>query len=181
MIAGQENIPKNQFILTSNHESPLDPILLMLALKKPVRFSAAGHLFRPWWKPKTWWYWLTLKLIGRTIPTGDKSMAKILQTLQKGKIVGIFPEGDVHPALKQNRIHTGAIILSQLAQIPILPVHITGSAKFWAFPAWKIQPWHIGKIQVKIGKSFLPAKVDLADKLALQTIADNLMKSILAL
>jgi 1-acyl-sn-glycerol-3-phosphate acyltransferase len=181
MIIGQENIPKTQFILTSNHESPLDPILLMLALKKPIRFLAAGPLFRPWWKPKTWWYWLSLRLIGQTIPTGNNSLTKTLQVLQKGQIIGIFPEGDVHPALKQNRIHTGAIVLSQHTQIPILPVHIINSAKFWAFPAWKIQPWHIGKIQVKIGKSFLLAKVDLANKHSLQAEADNLMKIILSL
>ncbi|PIS40681.1 MAG: hypothetical protein COT26_02010 [Candidatus Kerfeldbacteria bacterium CG08_land_8_20_14_0_20_43_14] len=101
--------------------------------------------------------------------------------MQKGQILGIFPQGDVHPDLKQSRIHTGAIVLSQLAKTPILPIRIINSAKFWAFPAWKIRPWNFGKIQVKIGKPFLPAQVDLNNKSALQSAADNLMRRILAL
>jgi len=62
-------MPKAPFILASNHESSFDSLWLMRALKKPIRFLAAGHLFKPWWKPSAWWFWLTLKFIGQAIPT----------------------------------------------------------------------------------------------------------------
>lgn len=174
-------MPESPFILASNHESPCDSLLLMMAFKKPIRFLAAGHLFKPWWKPSTWWFWLTLKILGRAIPTGNDAINKSMEALRKGQALGIFPQGDVHPAFTQGGIHTGAIVISQLSQTPILPVRIIDSAKFWAFPAWKIRPWNFDKIQVKIGKPFLPAQIDLNNKPALQLVADDLMKRIFAL
>jgi len=79
--------------------------------------------------------------------------------LQKGQTLGIFPQGDVHPDLKQSRIHTGAIVLSQLAKTPILPIRIINSAKFWAFPAWKIRPGILAKSRLKLASPFCRHKL----------------------
>ena len=175
-ISGQHNIPVGPCIVVSNHEGPLDSSLIMLALKRDVRFVAARHLLQATGLIG-WYNRQILFSIGRAIPTGDHCIETCHDALASGLTVGIFPEGDIHPALHQGRIHTGAVVLSHQTQMPIVPIHITGSGRLWPiYPLWKIKFWKLRSVLVTIGQPvFPPASASHLTAIDYQKLSDQLM------
>ncbi|MEK7631656.1 MAG: lysophospholipid acyltransferase family protein [Patescibacteria group bacterium] len=155
LIVGLENLPKPPFILAANHRSPLDPAFLLAATGLPIRFLAAGHLFQRRWGLMRLYNELIIRRLGQAIPTGPGSIERSVNILRTGGIVGIFPEGDIHPALNQNRLHTGVAIIAQQAHVPIVPVHIEGSERVWAFSK-TFAPWRFRTVRLTIGPVILP-------------------------
>jgi 1-acyl-sn-glycerol-3-phosphate acyltransferase len=104
-----------------------------------------------------WYHRKVLFSLGQAIPSGEHCIEACRKVLHHGQSIGIFPEGDIHPKLRQYRIHTGAVVLSHLTQIPILPVRIENSSRLWPiYPLWKIKFWRLRSITVTIGQPILP-------------------------
>ena len=123
-IKGLVNIPfKTPFIIVSNHEKLIDPILiydsLLRKLDKKIHFLA---------KP-TWWFLgeaICRKWAG-CIPLFDSEQAynELKECLEKGKIIGIFPEGYIKAKIRTPK--TGAVRLAIETNTPILPIGIKSS------------------------------------------------------
>lgn len=159
-VKGREYLPKPPFVLASNHISPLDPALLLAATNIPIRFLAADHLFKRTWGLTRLYNELVIRRLGHAIPTGPGSIERSLKVLASGGIVGIFPEGDIHPALQQDRLHTGVSIIAQQAQVPVVPAHIEGSEQIWKFTKIFV-PWRLRSVHVTIGKPIAPPEKTL--------------------
>jgi len=127
----------------------------MAATKLPIHFLAAGHLFQRRWGFTRLYNELAIRRLGHVIPTGLKSIERSVTALKSGGIVGIFPEGDIHPALRQNRLRTGVAFIAQQAQVPIVPVHIEGSDGIWKFTE-TFAPWRLRSVRVTIGMPIQP-------------------------
>src|SRR5579862_5270511 len=89
---GVENVPqRGPALLVVNHQSFLDPVLVAIPISRPVRFLARDSLYRgPLLRA------LFDKVYAIPINRGAASSATIRQAtsqLQKGFLVGIFPEG----------------------------------------------------------------------------------------
>lgn len=178
-VTGREHLPKPPFILAANHISPLDPGLLLAATKLPIHFLAAAHLFQRRWGFMRLYNELVIRRLGQAIPTGPGSVERSLKVLASGGIVGIFPEGDIHPALRQDRLHTGVATIAQQARVPIVPVHIAGSDRVWKFTE-TFAPWRLRCVRVTIGKPISPPEKVLGGDEALAFTTD-VMKTIAAL
>jgi 1-acyl-sn-glycerol-3-phosphate acyltransferase len=89
---GRENIPrKGPFVLISNHQSYLDPMLCGCPIKRRVSFLARESLFRHWL------FGRMIRSVG-TIPVrlGEadiSAMRKVIDVLKQGRGVCLFPEG----------------------------------------------------------------------------------------
>src|SRR5205085_11783064 len=90
---GLENLPASgPVILAGNHPSYLDPILIILPIKRGIRFMAWDALFR-------------VPLLGSFIKAmgafpvdigrgkGEAAYREALRVLASGQALGIFPEG----------------------------------------------------------------------------------------
>ncbi len=114
-------------LLVANHISGLDPLLLVAASRRPLRFIVAREQYE-----RGIWHWL-LKMAG-CIPVDrsarpERAFRAALKALRAGEVVAIFPEGGIHPPGKPpRRLKAGAVRLAQLADCPILPVRIDGIA-----------------------------------------------------
>jgi 1-acyl-sn-glycerol-3-phosphate acyltransferase len=117
-------VPEGGAILASNHESVLDPFLLGLVTRRPVRFLAKIELWR-------------FATVGKGVEAmgglpvdrgrGDReAMAALAALLHDGWLVGIFPEGVVR---ETDTWHRGAAKLALLTGAPIVPVLIDGSGR----------------------------------------------------
>lgn len=127
----------------------------MLVLRRRIIFAASEILLHlPWWK--RWWFRLTVFWIGRAVPVGNGSAKLLSDALAKEKSIGLFLQGDIHPALKNNRIRTGAVVLSHQLQIPIVPMHISGSGRLWPIINWPLRLWRFRSVSVTVGKPILP-------------------------
>lgn len=116
-------------IIAANHTSGMDPAILTAAAKRPVRFLATEYYYN---MPLAH---SVCKAAG-CIPVykskdNSKSLAKAVEALKKGEIIGIFPFGGIHSPFKpEPRLRSGVAVLSKLANVPIIPVYIGGMNKF---------------------------------------------------
>ncbi len=111
-------------IVASNHVSGLDPPLLSCAVTRPLRFMIATEQYE---RPLLHWMY---KAMG-TIPvdrTGapDKAFYKAWQALEKGEVIGVFPQGRITMPDESIPLKRGVVLLADLAKVPIIPVRLSG-------------------------------------------------------
>ena len=127
-IKGMENIPKKgPFIITSNHESYLDPFLLgsviIPRLNKKIHFLAIRGRGIKFFGERLAKEWGGCVVLGKD---KEKALNHLLELLKKGKIVGIFTSRRSYDG-KLKKGKTGVIRLAFKAHVPILPIGIKGS------------------------------------------------------
>jgi 1-acyl-sn-glycerol-3-phosphate acyltransferase len=129
---GEENVPDSgPALVVANHPSYLDPILLSLQVRRPIRFMAWDALFR-------------VPLLGSLIRAfgafpvdtrrgrGRDAYAKARALIEKGQVVGLFPEGGrsrtgwMEPTLRE-----GAARLVLETGAPLVPATIAGAYRAW--------------------------------------------------
>ena len=90
---GKKNIPKGRVIFICNHTSNIDGILLVLATWRKQYFLAKKELFKGIMKP----IFTGAGLIPVNRKTKDgKALENAINVLNKGMVVGIFPEGTIN-------------------------------------------------------------------------------------
>ena len=148
-IHGLENLPdKQQFILASNHSSPLDSPLLAYALPLNV-------LQRTYWAGKRStvlknWFRRLLSRITRVIPisNGSNALAVGAAVLRDSNLVW-FPEGRRSLTGELQPFKPGIARLQSELQVAIVPVRIDGAWE--AFSDRTAWPKLRARIAVRIG------------------------------
>lgn len=129
-VCGKENVPKKgAFILISNHQSYLDPVLCGVPLKQHLHFLARDTLF-------THWFFGRLISSVNTIPVkrgqADLSaMKKIIGKLKQGKGVCLFPEGTRTSDGKIKSFKLGFGLLARRGNAAVVPVVVDGTFECW--------------------------------------------------
>ena len=125
MRHGQLRLPaQGPAIVASNHVSGLDPLLLLAASRRPLRFLIARE-----WYDLFFLHWLFRAAgcipVERTRnPQAAYRAARA--ALARGEVVAIFPHGRIaldgeHPPLKR-----GVLVLARLSGAPVVPVRVEG-------------------------------------------------------
>ena len=127
-LKGNENIPaRGAALLTPNHASWVDAVLLIAATDRPIRFlmfkGAYDHpLVRPFAK--------MLKIIPIASDQGPREMIHSLreasEALRQGEVVCIFPEGEITRIGQMLPFRRGFERIIKGIDAPIIPVNIDG-------------------------------------------------------
>ncbi len=147
-VFGRENIPEEgSFVLAANHQSLLDPPVLIACIPRQITFLAAAYLF------KIPLVGLVIRAVG-ALPVGGgygsiKSVKYVLSRLFEGGVIGMFPEGGLSTDGSLKPFQSGWAYFALKTGSPVLPVAISGSRDL--LPAGKYFPRR-GKISVHIGK-----------------------------
>lgn len=147
-VYGMENIPqKGPYIIVSNHQSIIDPFVLMTIFPERIKFLAAAYLF----KIPIVGFMLNL---GSALPVNSKksdikSLRKTLRFLKRGEVIGIFPEGGVSFSGKLKNFKAGWAYIALKSKAPVVPVAISGTRD--VLPVGKYLPRQ-GEILVSIGQ-----------------------------
>lgn len=127
-IIGKNNIPKTGgLVLAGNHTNNFDCILLIASTKRTIHFLAKDELIKGWKK-------IIFKNMG-IIPVNRKihdknALIKAIETLNKDKVIGIFPEGTINKT--EDTImpfKIGAVKMAKETDSYIVPFTITGNYK----------------------------------------------------
>jgi len=157
---GVENIPeRGAVIIAGNHPSYLDPVLVMLPVKRRIRFMAWDALFK-------------VPVLGQLIRAvgsfpvdirkgkGESAFREAVKVLDSGDALGIFPEGQRSEEGPMGELRTGVARLAIETGAPIVPVTIGGAYRAW--PKWKLLP-KPAKIIVRYHE---PIRLNEADRFA---------------
>jgi len=127
-IEGKENFFKyDSFILVSNHNNGLDHFFIGNALKdnlKNVHFVGAMDNFKILLMSGLLYQFSDTIVIDRKKPKRKEFLEVITKYLKKGKIIIIYPEGDVNKTKFLLRGKTGVAELALKNRVPIIPVGI---------------------------------------------------------
>jgi 1-acyl-sn-glycerol-3-phosphate acyltransferase len=157
---GVENVPASgPVVIAGNHPSYLDPALVALPVKRPIRYIAWDALF------KVPVLGALVKALG-AFPVdlrrgrGEAAYREALRVLARGEALGIFPEGQRSDQGPMGELRTGAARLAIETGAPIVPVTIGGAVRAW--PKWRLLP----KPAQVIVRFHQPIRLDEAERLA---------------
>jgi len=174
-----DNVPaQGPIILATNHMSRLDVPLLMIATPRPHDLVAlvtdkykANPLFS-FMVRVTGSIWLDREKADFT------AFRRAIEHLKQGGMLGIAPEGTRSTSRALLEAKSGAALLAEKANVPIVPVGISGTEM--ANTEWlrlRRPP-----IQIRYGKPFMLPPIDRADReTSLQCNTDEIMCRIAAL
>ncbi|MGB9856689.1 MAG: lysophospholipid acyltransferase family protein [Dictyoglomaceae bacterium] len=149
-VYGKENLPEPPYLITANHLSLLDPILIGAIYNFRLYYVAKEEVFKfPLTRPFLRW----LGAIGVNRKEFKKeSWKKIKELVEKKNILVIFPEGtrNINPERGLLSFKAGAATLALQYGLKIVPMGIIGTDKIWK--RGKIFPKFNHRIIIKIGK-----------------------------
>lgn len=178
-VEGADRLPaEGPAILCPNHISFIDSVFLMLSVPRRISFVGKAEYMDSW---KTKHLFPALGMIPIDRSGGAKSMVALEaaeQVLERGELMGIFPEGTRSRDGYLYKGHTGAARLAVKMGCPIFPVGIVGTDT--------IQP-----PDAKMPKPFKPAVIEIGrpvqtkrfserkdQRLVLRQITDEVMYEI---
>jgi len=112
-------------LVVANHVSGLDPLLLIAASERPLRFIIAREQYE-----RFGLHWL-LRAVG-CIPLDRaasplRALAAARHALQHGEVVALFPHGRIHRDSEgPGRLKPGIQHLAKLSGAPVYPLRIEG-------------------------------------------------------
>ena len=132
---GTEHLPKSGgAILASNHLSFVDSIFLPLKVRRPVTFLAKSEYFNGKGIKGALIRWFFISTGQIPIDrSGGKASEDSLNTglgvLERGLLLGIYPEGTRSPNSEMHRGRTGIARMALEAGVPVIPVAMIDTDK----------------------------------------------------
>ncbi|KQW35529.1 MFS transporter [Rhizobacter sp. Root404] len=124
-VRGDENIPATgAAILVCNHVAFVDPVLLMAASPRPIRFIMDHKIFA---MPVLGWFFRLAKAIPiapqRDDPVAyEQAFAKAREVLNDGDLLCIFPEGALTRDGELGEFKGGVMKLLESNPVPVVPL-----------------------------------------------------------
>ena len=176
-VIGIENVPREgAIIVVANHLNLIDPPLLGASIPRRIKFMAKQELFRPLFS--------RFVMIGygafavRRGQLDRQAMRQALNHLQKGHVLGMFPEGKRSPDRRIQPPQFGVSLLASRSESCILPVGISGSEQVKGIKSLLNRP----AITVNIGAPFqLPPSNHKSNREKLARNSEIIMERISAL
>lgn len=126
---GEENLPKEgAYILAPKHLSNWDPPLIVAKTKRnDVYILAKQELF-----VNKFVKFLAKKVHALPVKRNSQDTSVVkesVKALKQGNVLLLFPEGTRNGIEKHGKIHSGAVIMANMAKVPIIPVGIQATYK----------------------------------------------------
>jgi len=124
-VRGDEHIPtESPAILVCNHVSFIDPVLLMAASPRPIRFIMDHEIFRI---PLLGWFFRLAKAIPIApqkvdAQTYEQAFARAKEVLDEGDLLCIFPEGAISRDGELAEFKGGVMRLLASNPVPVVPI-----------------------------------------------------------
>lgn len=127
-VVGLENIPKTgPALITPNHVTFIDGILMMINLPRPARFIVYADYVN---SPRLNWLARMYEVIPIKADGGPKSLIQSLkiarEALNQGSLVCIFPEGQLTRTGQIQPFASGMLKILHGTGAPVIPVYLHG-------------------------------------------------------
>jgi long-chain acyl-CoA synthetase len=179
--SGLENVPeKGPFLLCSNHESYIDPMVMVGALPwrlfRDTFALGTSDIFGEGFLRRLA-RWLRVAVLDP-----DANLVSAMRAgaygLSQGHILVLYPEGERTNDGNPRVFRKGAAILSIHTQAPIVPIAIEGFYEFW--PRHKKFP-KFSDLQLRFGKLIQPPPLNEASEAAYEKLTSELKTRVVAM
>src|SRR4029077_20815982 len=177
-VDGLENLPKTgPFILSSNHQSFFDPVVLASVLPEEIfrnSFAVGTSEIFGAGLMRRLARWLRIVVVDP-----DANLVPAMRAgaygLRRGRVLLLYPEGERSIDGTPRTFKKGAAILSIHLQVPIVPVAIDGFYDAW--PRGKKFFQKLTPLRIRFGKPVIPpAESDASESAYEKMTADLKMK-----
>ncbi len=141
-------------LLTPNHVSWLDGLLLIAISTRPIRLIITGDLVTSWWASGLARIMGAIPISRRSPKAAHKAIELARQALNNGELLCIFPEGRISRSGTLQRFRSSTLDILKGTSAPIIPVYLDelwgsiftyrGGRFFWKRPRlWsrKVSIW----------------------------------------
>jgi 1-acyl-sn-glycerol-3-phosphate acyltransferase len=185
-VEGQENIPsEGPAIIASNHLSFSDSFFFPVTIHRRVTFLAKSDYFTGrglrGWLTAGFFRGLGQLPVDRDAGRGGQAALRTgLRVLERGALLGIYPEGTRSPDGRLYRGRTGVARLALTAQVPVIPVSMIDTDKIQ--PPGQLVP-KLLRPGVRIGRplDFSRYAGLEQDRYVLRAVTDEIMYEIMRL
>lgn len=130
-VIGRKNFIKGKCIVTANHRSNADPMLVYLKANRKMHFLAKKELFK---NKFGGWFLRKLGCISIDRQNIDINATKqVLTTLKKNKTIAIFPQGTRTADEENFEIKNGVCMFAIKSKTPIVPMYIQKKPRIFVF------------------------------------------------
>lgn len=126
---GLENIPdEGPAVLVCNHVSFIDPVVILAAVRRPIRFVMDHRIHQAPWIGFIFRH-------SRTIPIApakedpvmkEAAFAEVARALAAGELIGLFPEGAITRNGELNHFRYGIGRIVAETPVPVIPMALRG-------------------------------------------------------
>lgn len=169
-VTGVEHMPRaGGLIVVSNHLTNFDALIIGMCFKRELHYMAKIELYRNPILAR-----IITALNAFPVHRGEPDRAAIRRAeelLRSGRIVGLFPEGHRSEAAAVQASKGGIALIARRANVPILPIAVTGTEYLGPRALLRWRPWRRPAITVTVGEPFmLPETTGRADYTALANL-----------
>lgn len=121
---------KDGALLISNHSGDIDPIIVMFSVwYRRHHFIATSGLFDSKLKRFMFEHFHCIEIDKENVSMN--TFRDIVDHLQKGKLVSMFPEGHVTKSEEVQKFKSGAVLMAVTAKKPIVPIYVKKRKNIW--------------------------------------------------
>lgn len=138
-------------VLVANHASFLDPVVLGAACRRRIFFLMDAVVSRT--PPLRWFYRLSRVIPVDPCGSNREALRRARAELERGHVIGIFPEGGISRDGGLVLGNAGAVSLALNGDVPVVPVGIVGA--YDALPPHQRLP-RPRRVRLRFGAPMLP-------------------------
>ena len=180
VIEGRHHLPApgTPALLAVSHLSHYDPVVVGGLLRRKIDWLARAEFYRT---PAARWACthcdcIELDRYGHALP----GMRQALDRLRQGRLVGIFPEGEIilgpDSALSGGPVRGGVALLSRRAQVPIVPCVVINSDQLRRVTPWL--PLKQGRLWISLGQPIMPDPDARPGRASRRRLADRVAEAL---
>lgn len=179
-VTGLERLPgRGAYIVAANHHNYLDGVVLCAALPRPISFLVMPRVYHATLLHPAFHRWTGNIPLNMERPDPG-AIRRALGVLERGGVVGIFPEGPFSIRGRLQRGQPGVALLALRSGAPVVPIGIRGT-----YEALVGRPFHLPRrhpLGARIGapRAFA-AGHGAGDKTVREEVTQRIMADIAAL
>ena len=168
------DLPERPVIVAANHRSFIDSPFIAHSARRPVAFLAKAEYFDRAWSRRLLTGLGQIPLRRGSPTSARRGLAAACEALADGWSIAIYPEGTRSRDGRLHRGNTGVARLSYQAQVPIIPVGITGTEYVQA--PGQVVPRLFKSVKIRWGEPIAPSPGQRA--VDLRGVTDQVMAAI---
>ena len=165
-----------RYIVAANHCSNLDPLVIGANFPRQLKYLSKSELFHNFFLGGAIRMLGGVPVIQEDRNAAASALKALLNLLQEGNSVILFPEGSRSPDGKLKPLEGGTALISIKSGVPIIPAYVTGSFEAMPSGAKWVKP---KKIRLIFGKAiYPPGDADKSSKAAREELTQLLTKTL---